>query len=572
MPVMVLVLTAIVSAVILTLIVVGFEGARNRDRRAIARYATISKVSAGLAEILSADTTLEDVLRLLVPEFADWCALHLVEEGGVRRAAVVHADLEIEQRLRERLSEVPFVSDAPLGPARVIRTGEPDLLHRSSGEAVLAGQVDPDLLEAAGIGSRISVPLRARQKIIGALSLHRRSQGSYDDSDVEWAQELARQVALALENTRLYADARRLFEQSASANWVTTPEGRILACNQMYAQLLGFSSIEEAMQTPAVEMYADSSERDRLLDELRAQRRISGREITFKRHDNGQEVFTLVHAFGEFDDAGGLRRLTGFIVDRTAQRDLEEQLRQSQRLEAVGQLAGGIAHDFNNLLTVIIGCADLMAMDDDRPAVEADHDPLEELTKAARRAANLTQQLLAFSRRQILQPRLVSLNDSLRNVHAMLRRLVREIVMIALNLDPSIELVRVDPGQIDQVIVNLTLNAAYAMPEGGTITLATTSLEVVESDHHSSRPPMRPGNYVALAVRDNGTGMDEGTRARAFEPFFTTKPLGKGTGLGLSTVYGIIKQSGGYVWIESELGVGTTVTLCFLADGQKVAV
>src|SRR5262249_34725890 len=227
-------------------------------------------------------------------------------------------------------------------------------------------------------------------------------------------------------------------------------------------QLLGFSSIEEALSTPAADMYADSSERDRLLDELRRQRRISGRETTFKRHDDGREVFALVDAFGEFDDTGTLRRLTGFIVDRTAQRDLEEQLRQSQRLEAVGQLAGGIAHDFNNLLTVIIGCADLMAMDNDRPAVEADHDPLDELAKAARRAASLTQQLLAFSRRQILQPRLVNLNDSLRSVHAMLRRLVRENVVIALNLDPRIARVKVDPGQIDQVIVNLVLNSAYA--------------------------------------------------------------------------------------------------------------
>jgi len=351
---------------------------------------------------------------------------------------------------------------------------------------------------------------------------------------------------------------------------VTTPEGRILACNQMYAHLLGFSSIDEALQTQASEMYADPSERDRLLDELRTQHRISGRETTFKRHDDGRSVFTLVHAFGEFDDAGQLRRLTGFIVDRSAQKELEEQLRQSQRLEAVGQLAGGIAHDFNNLLTVIIGCADLMAMDEDRPGVEGDHDPLDELTKAARRAASLTQQLLAFSRRQILQPRLVNLNDSLRNVHAMLRRLVRENVVIVLNLDPRIARVRVDPGQIDQVIVNLALNAAYAMPEGGTITLRTATIEIDGNDD-PSRPVMRPGTYVALTVQDNGTGMDEATRGRAFEPFFTTKPLGKGTGLGLSTVYGIVKQSGGYVWIETRLGAGTTVTICFQPAPQSEA-
>jgi two-component system, cell cycle sensor histidine kinase and response regulator CckA len=566
-----IVLLRLIIAAAMVTIIVRLVQSRHREREATDRWAMLSKVSAGLAEILNAETTLEDVLRLLVPEFADWCSVHLIDDGGIRRAAVVHENPDIEERVRERLSEVAFVADAPLGPARVIRTGEADFLERSTSEQILAGQVDPELLEAAGIGSRISVPLRARQQIVGALSLHRRAAGAYDQSDVEWARELARQIALALENRRLYADARRLFEESASANWVTTVDGRILACNQMFAQVLGFASIDEVLGTPAIDLYHDPADRDQLLAELQSQHRLAGRETEFKRHDNGSIVSTLVSAFGEFDDAGVLKRLTGFIVDRSAQKDLEEQLRQSQRLEAVGQLAGGIAHDFNNLLTVIIGCADLMAMDDDRPAVEGDHDPLDELTKAARRAADLTQQLLAFSRRQILQPRLVNLNESLRSVHAMLRRLVRENVVISLNLDPRICRVRVDPGQIDQVIVNLVLNAAYAMPAGGTVTLTTASLDVVESDV-AAQPYIPPGSYVTLVVRDNGAGMDEGTRARAFEPFFTTKPLGKGTGLGLSTVYGIVKQSGGSVWIDSEVNVGTAVTICFQAEHEAAAV
>jgi PAS domain S-box-containing protein len=563
-------LLAAVAAGVLTVVITRLVRARRRDREAVAQWAMISKVSAALAEIVQDDTTLEDFARLLVPQCADWCTVHLVEDGGVRRAAVVHVDPTIEARLRERLADVPFVGDSPLGPARVIKTGEVDLVEDASAEGrVLAGQVDPELLREAGIGSRISMPLRTRQKTFGALSLHRRAPGGYEASDIEWAQDLGRQIAFAIENTRLYADARRLFEESASANWVSTPDGRILACNQMFAQLLGFASIDEVLKTPAVDLYIDAHERDRLLGELKSQRRLSGRETSFKRHDDGRTVYALVHAFGEFDGAGELRRLTGFIVDRSAQKDLEEQLRQSQRLEAVGQLAGGIAHDFNNLLTVIIGCADLMALDGDRPAVEGDHDPLEELTKAARRAASLTQQLLAFSRRQILQPRVVDLNESLRNVHAMLRRLVRENVMIMLNLDPRIAKVRVDPSQIDQVIVNLVLNAAYAMPDGGTITIGTVNLEVLEGEN-PLRPYVKPGSYVAVTVRDTGCGMDAATRARAFEPFFTTKPLGKGTGLGLSTVYGIIKQSGGYVWIDSDVGVGTNVTICFEA-GQEAA-
>jgi two-component system, cell cycle sensor histidine kinase and response regulator CckA len=542
------------------------ERSRRRDRLAAARWAMISRVSALLAEILHADTTLEDVVRLLVPQFADWCTVHLVEEAGIRRAAVVHADQDIERRLRKRFAEVPFIADASLGPAKVIRTGEFDLLEQASGES-LAGQGDPELLRTAGFGSRISVPLRLRQQTFGALSLHRKAPHAYDRGDIEWAQDLAQRIALAIEAARLYADARRLFEQSASANWVFTPDGRILACNRMFAQLLGFGSIEEALGVPAANLFVDPTDCQRLLQDMTVHRHLSNREALFKRRDDGRIVHALVTAAADVDQGGRLRRAIGFIVDHSALKSLEAQLRQSQRLEAVGQLAGGIAHDFNNLLTVIIGCADVIAAEDERPRPHGGHDPLEELTKAARSAAGLTKQLLAFSRRQILQPRLLDLNDALRSVHAMLRRLVRENIAIVLNLDPRIPPVRVDPGQLDQVIVNLVVNAADALPQGGTITLTAARTVMNEG----GPPDIVPGDYVALTVRDDGTGMDEETRSRAFEPFFTTKPLGKGTGLGLSTVYGIVKQSGAHVWIDSKLGAGTAVTICFAAEHSTKA-
>ena len=184
------------------------------------------------------------------------------------------------------------------------------------------------------------------------------------------------------------------------------------------------------------------------------------------------------NAVGTFDDRGELVKITGFLVDRSAQKNLEEQLRQAQRLEAVGQLAGGIAHDFNNLLTVIIGCAELLRSD--RPPPSSEPDPLDELSKAARRAAMLTQQLLAFSRRQVLQPRELDLNDALRTVHAMLRRLVREHIVLIVDLDPRAERIRVDPGQLDQVVMNLVMNAGDAMPAGGTVTIATANVTLDE--------------------------------------------------------------------------------------------
>jgi len=559
-------LPAIVAAGAIVVIIL-LERARRRDRLAASRWAMISRVSAVLAEILHADTTLEDVARLLVPQFADWCTLHVVEEAGIRRAAVVHADSDIERRLRARFAEVPFVADATLGPAKVIRTGEPDLLEEGSGES-LAGQGDPELLRTAGFGSRISVPLRLRQQTFGALSLHRRLPHAYDRGDIEWAQDLAQRIALAIETARLYADARRLFEQSASANWVTTADGRILACNQMFAQLLGFESIDEVLKVQAMDLFIDPADFRRLLSDLTVHRHVSDREAPFKRHDDGRIVHALVTAVGDVDQNGRLRRVMGFIIDHSAQKSLEAQLRQSQRLEAVGQLAGGIAHDFNNLLTVIIGCAELMAAAGDRAGADGVHDPLEQLTKAARSAAGLTKQLLAFSRRQVLEPRLVDLNASLRSIHAMLRRLVKENIVIVLNLDPRIPPVRVDPGQLDQVIVNLVVNAADALPQGGTITLSAARAVM----GMEGLPDIAPGDYVTLTVKDDGLGMDEETLSRAFEPFFTTKPPGKGTGLGLSTVYGIVKQSGAHVRIDSKVGAGTTVTICFAAEQPTKAI
>ena len=199
------------------------------------------------------------------------------------------------------------------------------------------------------------------------------------------------------------------------------------------------------------------------------------------------------------------------------------------------------------------------------------HDPVEELTRAANRAATLTQQLLAFSRRQVLRPRVLDLNDAVRSVHSLLRRLVPTRIVLVLDLDASVVNVQFDPGQLDQVVVNLVVNSVDAVAEIGTITEGTANLVLTPADL-AQYPYVVPGRYAALTVTDTGVGMDEPTCARVFEPFFTTKPVGKGTGLGLSTVYGIVKQSGGYVWITSKPGVGTSVKICLpAADAPAVS-
>jgi two-component system, cell cycle sensor histidine kinase and response regulator CckA len=257
--------------------------------------------------------------------------------------------------------------------------------------------------------------------------------------------------------------------------------------------------------------------------------------------------------------------MQGVLYDITEHKHLEEQLRQSQKMEAVGQLAGGVAHDFNNLLMIIQGHNERMLSH--LAANHASHKDALEIKEAVNRAAGLTRQLLAFSRKQVLQPKILDLNQVLTDVAKMLHRLIGENIQVNLITASSLWPVKVDQGQMEQVILNLALNARDAMPHGGNLTIETRNLEVKPSS--DDKMPVRPGRYVLLEVTDSGTGMDPETQRHIFEPFFSTKELGKGTGLGLASVYGVVKQSGGGVSFVSRLGYGTTFSVFLPEAGEQ---
>jgi PAS domain S-box-containing protein len=331
-------------------------------------------------------------------------------------------------------------------------------------------------------------------------------------------------------------------------------EGKFLTVNPALVEMLGYASTAELLEVDIEALYMDPAVRHELLRRFHDADRIQDAEVEWKRRD-GNPVTLRLRGRSIRDAEGRFQWFEMFVEDVTAQRAVEAQLRQAQKMEAVGRLSGGIAHDFNNLLSVIITYAQF-AMDQ-LPEPDPLRDDIKEIHDAGRRAADLTRQLLAFSRQQILEPQVVSLNDVLDGVEKMLRRLLGEHIAIDVRRAPALGSVLADPGQMEQVIVNLAVNARDAMPDGGKLTMETGNVAVDEeyAERHLS---VTPGRYVLLSITDTGSGMSAETRDRIFEPFFTTKEKGKGTGLGLATAYGIVKQSGGNIWVYSEPGAGTT--------------
>ncbi len=367
---------------------------------------------------------------------------------------------------------------------------------------------------------------------------------------------LQKQYEQAIKQLRLSEERyREIFEQGLAGIYVCTSQGKIVTCNSAFARLFGFSSIEQVMQQdmrlfyPSIEHYAYFT------DLLIRTNRLEYHEIEMRRND-GAPIYIVENVLGTFDANGQLVEIKGYIFDNTERKKLADQLQQAQRLESVGLLVSGIAHDFNNMLGGILGYTTrgLTRVTQSHPL----YDNLYHIRDIANRAAKMTHQLLAFSRRQVLEPTDVNLNTIVENLLSFLGKLLQDHIEIDFVPAHDLKTVHVDYAQVEQVLMNLCVNAHDAMPNGGKITICT---ENVERGKTLTDGEVQTYSYVCLSVEDTGTGMSDEVRSHIFEPFFTTKDIGKGTGLGLSMVHGIVGQHNGDIEVESTQGKGTKFSI-----------
>jgi len=461
--------------------------------------------------------------------------------------------------LLDETGAITYVSQAA---TRLLGYGVPELTGTNAlgflhpDDLALTERLCRQLLDQPG--TPIRTELRARHKdgsyhLVEAVAVNRLDDPAVGAVVANWRDITERlRAEQALRNSE--QSYRSLVDGVRDVIFALSPGGEVTSLNPAFEEMTGFPPAEWVGRP--FEAFVHPDDVPLALD-------LFGRVLQGEPRPTIQfRILTRAGTYrvAEFSATAQLRdgRLTGILGigrDVTERLGLEQQLRQAQKMEAVGRLAGGIAHDFNNILTAITGHADLLLED------LGHHDPrradVDEIRRSAERAAGLTRQLLAFSRQQVLQPKVVDLNALVLDMDKLLRRLIGEDVELATALDPGLGRVTADPGQLEQVIVNLAVNARDAMPQGGKLTLETRNIDL-DSSYTLEHSLVKPGPYVQLTVSDSGIGMDEETQAHAFEPFFTTKPRGQGTGLGLAMVYGTVKQSGGFIWVYSEPGRGAT--------------
>jgi two-component system cell cycle sensor histidine kinase/response regulator CckA len=443
--------------------------------------------------------------------------------------------------------------------AFVFRTGSAMLIPQSEFDR-LAQQGEVELVGSAS-PAWLGVPLKTPRATIGVLVVqHYQSESAYDMRDLEFLDSVGGHIALAIERRRSEEDLRKsesvfrlLFSNNPLPTWVIDDETmQFIQVNDAAVRQYGFAP-EEFSSMTMMDVRPDEKSTSLEVRPEKVAAAVPYQGICKHRKKDGK-VFEVELISHQFEYAG--RRVRLVVAQDISERHLlEQQLRQAQKMEAVGRLAGGVAHDFNNLLMVIKGHTELLM--NGLPPADGMSRKISQIDRAADRATALTKQLLAFSRMQVLQPRVMNLNGVVEDMGKLLPRLIGEDVELSIRMAQDLGKIRADASQMEQIIMNLAVNARDAMPTGGRLLIETSNAEL-DRTYNTTHPIVKAGRYVLLAVSDTGTGMDAETQAHIFEPFFTTKEPGKGTGLGLATVYGVVKQSGGFVWVYSEVGKGTS--------------
>ena len=554
-----------------------------------ARAQLIDQAGRALYQARTYEAAVRVAAGSTVPGLADLAVVVVTGEGRDELIEVAHTDTRREPLVREML--VQSMDSIRRVTARDLKSGRQFRWVQNVSRATsrFLTRTDPqlaELLKALEIRSLIVVPLRTGRRLLGAVALARTTvDRPYHAADLAVAQVIARKAAVAIDNAELHHRAqdeatRRSGLEDALQRWirvfdvagwgaaiVDAAELRIDSVNPAFARIHGYrhpeSLIGELFTTLLLPDQPDETNR---WGELKD--RSEAYESVHLRADGTTfPALTDVTALGM---EPGAASYVVTVQDVTELKRAEERLRRAQRMEAVGRLAGGVAHEVNNMMTVILGFGDLLAAADlptDRKR------EVEEIRKAAIRTARTTQQLLAFSRQQVLQPADLELDEVVGEMSAVLQHLLPANVRVETVLSPVSATIHADRAQLDQVLINLAFNARDAMPMGGTLHLETGSRHFDAADgKRLIGIPVPPGQYAVLSVSDTGHGMDSATLGQVFEPFFTTKTMGSGTGLGLATVYAIVKQSGGFVWVDSTPGTGTTFTVCLPQLAQPAAV
>ena len=510
------------------------------ERGAAAQLTLLARVGAILGSGLPRQETLERVADLLVPGFAAWCAIDLVDDDGELQRSVCRP---------ESFPSPP--RNAPHGPAIVLRTGEPELVREVTEDhlfVVARGDwAEMEAMRKFGVKSAMCVPLTAGTHVLGTIAMLA-TQRHYSTADLDLIMEIARRTAVALEIDRSRQASQMLFEASPTPMWVYDVESLcFLAVNDAAIRHYGYARDE--FLSMSIKDIRPAEEIPRLLADVANPGSPSANTWRHRRKDG--TIIDVEITAGRIDYEG---HQAAMVVshDVSERKRLERRLADAEKMEAIGRLAGGVAHDFNNLLTVIVGYAEILLSRD------GDSEEVAEIARAAGQAAGLTRQLLAFSRRQVLHPKILDLNEIVAGMETMLHRIIGDDVSVGIKLATDLAPVEADRAQIERVILNLAANARDAMPQGGALTIETANVDVDDQQVASHGDEGIAGPHVLLAVSDTGHGMDEEVAKHLFEPFFTTKGAGIGTGLGLATVFGVVKQSGGGIYVYSEPGRGTT--------------